>query len=652
MSMDRKSQQILTAAQEMSADELEGVVEYHHRLYWEHHAPEIDDPAFDQLVERLKEIRPTSPILQNLGPRIAAQSSTIVHVTPMLSLDKCYGEEAFMKWAQKMPPGFMLTPKIDGLALSLRYDAAGFLQSAATRGNGLKGEDVTANALMIDDIPRQLKTNMGCEIRGEVYMTLSRFNQVYADDFSNPRNLAAGALKQKDARETKVYGLSFFAYDFIGNLLASESEKHERLIKLGFKRPPTFFAESAEQIFDHVLEQSAKRHEWDYETDGLVIRIQDTKTQQELGETAHHPRYAIAYKFQGESATTVLNDVEWSVARTGAVTPVACIEPVNLSGAMLSRASLHHAGMVTSMDLSIGAKVQVARRGGVIPHIEHVVEPGAYQVVLPEACPSCQTTLRLSGDFLYCDNGTQCLAQRAGVMEHFLKVMEIDGFGPKHITQLIEHDILNELSDIYRLSLAQLTGLERMGAKLATKLLDAIESKRAVPTRTFLAALGVREVGVTMAKTLTTFEPNFMDLRQLAAEDLLQIHGVGESIADAFVSGMLKRRSEIDELLRFIELVDTPTEDVTGQFTGLSFLFTGKLSQLSRKEAQKMVQDAGGETPGSVTKTLTYLVVGDEGSPLLGDGQKSSKHKKAEALNEKEANIKIITETEFMRLLA
>ena len=367
------------------------------REYWDHNAPTIPDPLYDRLVEALRRLAPEHEVLQELGetvptgPVIEANATLEIppgerlgapvrHTRAMLSLDKCYGAEDLLAWAEKFEGDIVVMPKMDGVACSLRYTESGALFLAATRGSGSEGEDITINALEIADIPAQLDAkgpagrNLAIEVRGEIFMRLSVFER-FKDKYSNPRNLTAGAIKHKERGNTRAYGLSFYAYDLIDHELHDEREKFARLRELGFAVEEVEFV-PRDQLADAFERWSKRRAELDYEIDGVVYRAADVGEQQRLGETGHHPRWSIAFKFQGDTGTTTLEDVLWSVSRTGTITPVALFKPIELSGAMLGRAGLFNLNRFEELGLTEGATIEVTRRGGVIPHVERVLAPG------------------------------------------------------------------------------------------------------------------------------------------------------------------------------------------------------------------------------------------------------------------------------------
>jgi DNA ligase (NAD+) len=636
------------AWESMSAAELEAEVRHHNRLYFERLAPEIPDSEFDRLVEMLRRKAPDSPALTELVSDVRPTGVKVRHETSMLSLDKCYGPEALAEWAEKFAGEAIASPKIDGCAVSLRYNAAGKLTCAATRGDGVTGEEITANARRIRAIPQEvgklarLGTAKGIEVRGEVYMPLSVFAR-YRGEFANPRNLAAGAVKQKDPAKTADHALSFFAYDLLGTSVAREDEKLKALAGAGFATIEwrRVARDKMQEAFEAFL---AKRDAYDFETDGVVFKANEVAEQQRLGVTAHHPRFAIAYKFQGDAGTTTLLDVEWSVSRTGAITPVAIVEPVELSGAKVRRASLHNVGILQQLGVTKGARVLMMRRGGVIPNLESVVEPGKGTVEVPTACPSCGAPTRLEDDVLLCTNSKACVQSKIGELAHFVKTVGIDGFGEKLIARLYEEGIVTDASEFYELTAEELLGIERMGETLAAKLLANVASKRELPLADFLQSLGIRELGKHVARILAGF--GALDrVQALTEEELAAVHTIGEVIAHEVVAGLRAKRRLIDKLTRHVKVLAEAPRRASGPLAGQSFLFTGKLLAMERADAQKLVEERGGIAAQSVTKDLDYLVIGDGG----GAGSKLAKAKKLAAAGGK---VKIIEEKEFVKMAA
>jgi DNA ligase (NAD+) len=655
----------------MSVEELEAEVRHHNQLYWDKNSPEISDYDYDRLVNRLKAVAPDSPVLEEMGPTAAAALPEVRHEVPMLSLDKCYADADLESWTEKFEGDVLVMPKMDGIAASLRFDDKGRLQLAATRGNGQVGEDFTANARTIADIPGKLaggKSGEGrreapkaLEVRGEVYMRLSVF-AAYREQFSNPRNLAAGAIKHKDSQRCRDYKLSFGAYDLVGADLPTEKEKFARLAELGFS-PVTAELVKRSEVHEAYQRFAARRADLDFEIDGVVFKADTVAEQKRLGATAHHPRYAMAYKFQGDSGQSVLRHVEWSVARSGAITPVAHIDPVTLSGASVSRASLHNVGFLTKLGLlhqPYGAKLVVTRRGGVIPHVEFVAEPAPKAkksdptIELPTECPSCGGPVRQQKDFIYCAKPESCRAAVISALSHYCAAFDILGFGEKLLCQAYDAGLLRSPVDLYLLTEEKLLGLERVGPKLATKLIKEVNDRREVRLSVFLRALGIDDLGRHVSDILEERYGDLGKIRRVTVEELAGIHSIGTEISKNVVKGLKDKAPLIADLLKHVKLVvekkaaaggeGAAAGTAGGRLAGQSFVFTGTLTVYDRKTAQKKVAALGGETPDGVSKTLTYLVVGAE-------ERKSSKIVKAEKLVAEGHPLKIISEQDFLKMI-
>lgn len=646
---------------DLDVQELEQLVRHHNGRYWVDDAPEIDDPTFDVLLEALRHKAPKSKALLELGPpkkKKAQGFDDIVHSRPMLSLEKCYDDDTLMKWSATFKGPVMVTPKIDGLACALRYDGKGRLQIAGTRGDGKTGDAITGNVAGIAEVPKTLtlpsSAKEGLEVRGEVYMRVSRFNAHYKGEKSNPRNLAAGALKTKDPAESAAYGLSFFAYDLVDAGCASEQEKRALLEQLGFKVPP------AELVSDRADLSAAFRRfvdvcaGMDTETDGVVMKADSVSEQDRLGATAHHPRGALAYKFQGESAQTVVRAIEWGVARTGVVTPVCVVDPVYVSGVTVTRTSLHNAGYAAKLGVGVGARVEIVRRGGVIPHVERVLSPPTEPFVLPQKWPGRDGDIDVivDRDFLKLTEPERCVDVVVSRVAHFTKVIDATGFGDKRLAQLVAGGLVTTPADLYRLDLPTLTGLDRMGETSAQNLLDQMGQRRQLTLPVFLTALGIDDLGPTVSESLVGHFKTLPALRAATAAQLEEVHGIGAERAQTVTDGLAQMASVIDALLAEVTIVEPKkVEDTGSALFGKSVVFTGTMALMDRKTAQKRVQAVGGKTPSSVTAELDYLVIGDEGSSLLSGGEKSTKQKAAEKLSAKGSPVQIITETAFVAML-
>lgn len=652
------------------ADELEALIRRANHEYWDKHAATLPDPLYDQLLERLRRLRPESPLLESMGPSgseapaLDAEEAirldpdqrfgaAVRHLRPMLSLEKCYSEPDLLSWAGKFEGEVLVMPKLDGVACSIRYDKKGKLVLAATRGSGTEGEDITMNVLEVPAVPRTIPAQgREIEARGELYMKLSDFAK-YKGDFANPRNLTAGSIKQKEKKNARTAHLSFFAYDLIGPDFKDEREKFEMMHTLGLGGIDHEFVDRTglQAAYDRW---ARKRPQLDYEIDGVVYRTSTCKEQKRLGLTGHHPRYALAYKFQGDTGVTDLLDIFWSVSRTGLVTPVALLEPVELSGAKIGRASLHNLNIFEALGLSHSCRVEVTRRGGVIPNVERVVEsgPASRPFDLPTQCPACggpvERRKKREGEFLFCAQPKKCVQARLGELEHFAKVVDLQGFGPKVITAAVDAELLSTPADYYRLRAEDLQELERLGEKSAQNLVDQVDSHRELPLATFLQALGIEHLGKQNALLLAGEFRELARIRKLSREDLMLVRGIKDAIAAAIVDGLAAKAELIEALLQQVtvlpgEAAPAPAEDAA--LSGKSFVFTGTLEAFTREVAQARVQTLGGEVPSGVTKTLSYLVVG------AGRAAKSSKQTKAEELIAKGAPLKVLTEQEFLEMV-
>lgn len=645
--------------------------------YHQHGRAEVPDAEYDRLKEHLRALAPDHALLAAVGAT-AGDGEKVEHQRPMLSLDKCTQFDEMWAWFRgalagssdranssriddearawaTTPAGQLIAlPKIDGLACSLRFGPDGALQRAATRGDGRIGEDVTANARKIGAIAnaRVPPSADGIEVRGEVYLPLSRFAAV-ADTYANPRNLAAGTLKAKDSPAIAVDWLRFFAYDLAGTGAATEAAKLTQLQQMGFEVPrwQACCATEAQAVFDAF---SAARQTDDFESDGIVLRLDDCALAQGLGFTAHHPRGAIAWKYPAGADSTVIDAVHWSVARTGTITPVALVQPVSLSGATVTRATLHNLSNLRRLGLRPGDRVELVRRGGVIPHVERVIEAADAEPFAPPAqCPSCgastQIVQRDDGkgrvvEVLQCSDPANCVAARQRSLLHFCQVLELEGFGDKVVQTLIDQGLADRPSDLFELKAEDLRPLPRFGELLVANLLAQIDRARRVELPVFLVALGIAALGKQTAQLLAA-RGDLAAIRAMPAAEIAALHSLGDKTGEAIASGLQRAAATIDALLAHIE-VTAPARATAGlgPFVGETVVFTGALEKMGRRDAQQLVVRLGGAAGDAVTAETTLLVVG---SDELAAAEPSSKLKKARKLRDQGGKIAIVPAAEF-----
>ena len=613
-------------------EELASLIAKHNHLYWNLQNPEIPDSEYDQLVEELRSFDSAHPILSFLGVQFDELGTKVTHSKPMLSLDKCYDEASLIKWASKFKSDFIVSPKIDGMACSLIYKS-GCLQLASTRGDGSVGEDISANVVKLDSIPKKVKDLLDFEVRGELYMPLSSY-ELHKQAFSNPRNAVAGSLKQKDggASYTANLGIKFFAYDLIGTNHLTLAQRFSVLQQVGFTVPPyQVLKDDLQKGYDKVAQE---RLSLDYELDGVVYRVNNVSEYEKAGYTSHHPKGALAYKFQGDEKITVLRGVEWQVSRNGILTPVGLVDPVPLSGAVVSRITLHNASMLKSKGLTLNAEVLACRRGGVIPHLERVIKDGDTAISLPSHCPQCGASTSLEGDFLYCTGKDTCLSALTQRISHFIDRMEIEGIGQSWVEKLVETKLVLSPVDLFRLDRAGLSKLVNMGDTRIDGWLSSIGKAKRVSLDKFLQSLGIEALGRKASDVLSSKFKTLESIRALTYAQIEILEGFGELMAKAIVDGLKANETLIDELLTFISIDNGAERE--GKFKGLSFLFTGTLT-MKRNDAEALVSNNGGNIASSVSKNLSYLVAGEKAG---------SKLDKANSLG-----VKVLTENEFLDLL-
>lgn len=657
-------------------EELRKQIDRHNRLYHIEDRPEISDQEYDQLMRELQGLEDAFPDLvvpdsptQRVGGTPLPFFDKVEHRTPMLSLGNAFGEDDLRDFDRRVRQGvgnqqirYVCELKIDGLAVSLRYEE-GLFATGATRGDGQIGEDITQNLKTIHSIPLRVKQPINLEVRGEAYMPKRAFERLNKEReergealFANPRNSAAGSLRQLDPKIAASRSLDTFIYgigEWNGEPISSHSEGLTALKQLGFNVNPEWrLFEDIEEVIEFVNSWTEKRPNLPYEIDGMVIKVDSYAQQQELGFTAKSPRWAIAYKFPAEEAITILEDIELSVGRTGVVTPTALLKPVSLAGTTVKRASLHNEEIIREKGLMLGDHVVVKKAGDIIPKIEEVLadrRTGSERpFVMPSHCPECNSELvRLEEEVaLRCIN-PECPAQIREGMSHFVsrQAMNIDGLGEKVVAQLFSLGLISSVADLYYLheKRDQLLQVERMGAKSVDNMLEAIEASKQNSVEKLLFGLGIRLVGAKAARTLAEHFGHLDRIREASFEELTAIDEIGPKMADSIIAYFAM--PQVDTLIERLRQAGVNLaykgvriENAEGlPFAGKTVVLTGTLEQLSRQEAEEKITQLGGKVTSSVSKKTDLVIAGEKAG---------SKLEKAEKLG-----IAVIDEASFLILI-
>ncbi len=664
-----------TQAQER-IEELRETIRHHSNLYHVLDQPEISDTEYDKLYQELVSLEEAFPELlspdsptQRVAGEPRAGFTEVEHTAPMLSLDSSDSEEALRRFDARLRGQldgrliYVVEPKLDGLSVELVYSDGRLIQ-ASTRGNGRVGEDITANVRTIKSVPLKLRAHIGAppsrlSVRGEAIMLISDFEQLNArltqEDrpaFSNPRNAAAGSLRQLDPNITAQRRLVFYSYEVMtleGLTFATQTEALDALTGWGFKIDT--FTRSIEEIdeaiaFHHELE--SRRDELEYEIDGIVIKVNDFGSRAQLGATAHHPRWAFAYKFQPRREVSGILDIVVQVGRTGKLTPVAMLRPVDIGGVTVARASLHNAEEVARKDVRVGDKVRVERAGDVIPYVlERIHEPGKRRkrkFKMPDRCPSCGTAVVSRPPLVFCPNTLACPAQLNGRIQHFVSRVALDlrGLGERTVEQLLASGLVKSVPDLFSLKAEDLLELEGFAELSANNLIEAIDKARTVELARFLYALGIPEVGAQTARDLAQHFGTLAALLEASkSEKLEEVPGIGPIVAEA-THDFLHSRNTIKNIKglqkRGLALIEGERPSGELPLDGVTFLFTGGLESMSRSEAQERVRALGARTASSISRKIDYVVAGSD---------PGSKYDRAVQLE-----LQILTENEFLGLLS
>ncbi|ELB2258684.1 NAD-dependent DNA ligase LigA [Vibrio parahaemolyticus] len=660
-------------------EELKESLHYHAVRYYVEDNPEIPDAEYDRLMRELLEIEAQHPDLvtvdspsQRVGGKPLSEFSQVTHEVPMLSLDNAFDDselDSFHKRAQDRIGGesikqYCCEPKLDGLAVSLLYEN-GILVQAATRGDGTTGENITENVRTINAIPLKLRGDdwpARLEVRGEVFMPKAGFEKLNElarqkgeKVFVNPRNAAAGSLRQLDSRITASRPLSFYAYS-VGvvqgaDLAASHYERFLQIKSWGLPMcPETKRVDSLADVKTYYQDILQRRDALPYEIDGVVIKIDDIAVQERLGFVARAPRWAIAYKFPAQEEITTLNEVEFQVGRTGAITPVAKLEPVFVGGVTVSNATLHNADEIERLQVKIGDQVVIRRAGDVIPQVVSVIKERrpetARDIIFPTQCPVCGSHVeRIEGEAVTrCTGGLVCQAQRKQALKHFVsrKALDVDGLGDKVIEQLVDREMVETPADLFKLSAGVLTVLDRMGPKSAQNIVNALEKSKLTTLPRFLYSLGIREVGEATAANLAQHFKSLEAIQAATEEQLIAVQDIGVVVAKHITTFFEEEQNQAvvqDLLVQGIHWpeVSAPEQGAELPLEGKTVVLTGTLSQLGRTEAKEALQSLGAKVTGSVSKKTDILFSGENAGSKLTKAQ--------------ELGIEIKTEQDLLELI-
>lgn len=667
----------MTPAQALKEiQELTNKINYHNDLYYQKSKTEISDQEFDLLLKKLEQLEKEFPDLkqphsptQRVGGAITKEFANVYHKYPMLSLGNTYSQEELEEWDARVAKGlegdayeYFCELKFDGVSMSLTYEK-GLLVRGVTRGDGVRGDDVTNNVRTIRSIPLKIKGNdapESFEVRGEVFLPKDVFLQlnkeredIGEERYANARNTASGTVKMQDSTEVAKRKLDCFAYSLLGEDVSDTHEESiQKLEAWGFNVSQTYRkCKNIQKVLEYINEWDSKRQDLPLETDGVVIKVNSLEQQERLGFTAKSPRWAIAYKYKAQSISTRLNGVTYQVGRTGAVTPVAELEPVFLAGTTVKRASLHNANEIARLDLRVGDFVFVEKGGEIIPKVTGVDlekrKDETHPIQYIANCPVCNTPLiRFEGEAaFYCPNITGCAPQIRGRIEHFIqrKAMDIDSLGEQTIKQLYELGLVKSPADLYSLTREDVLRLEGFKDKSASNLLDGISKSKETPFESVLFAIGIRYVGKTVAEKLARYFKSIDKIAEASLEDLLKAPEVGEKIAQSVYQFFRNEESqlEISRLksagLQFESTAKEP-EKLSDVLGNKSFVISGVFENYERDQLQDIIVQNGGRVVSSVSGKLDYLLAGDNMGP--------SKREKAEKLG-----VKIISEKDFEKLL-
>ena len=651
-------------------NQLRDEISKHSYQYYVLDDPLISDHQYDQLMQELikmeKEypqyVRPESPT-QRVGGQALEKIASVLHRYPQLNLDNVFSRNDLGEFDRRISRfvasyAYVAELKIDGVSIILTYENS-VLVTAATRGDGIVGEDVTRNVRTIKSIPLKLRSEVPrLEVRGEIYMPKKEFLRLNEEKeesgeriFANPRNAAAGSLRQLDPGITAKRALSAFIYDIVyieGHQVETQQQTMEFLLSLGLPVNPEYcFCHDINEVYQYTQKYQADRNSLPYEIDGVVVKLNSFRDRVELGETSKSPRWAVAYKFPAEEKPTRLLDIEINVGRTGIVAPTAILDPVSLAGTTVSRASLHNFALVKTKDIRIGDMVVVRKAGDIIPEIVRTMPEerigNEQEVEPPRFCPACNSAVvQFDGEVAHRCENINCPARLRESLIFFASrtAMDIEGLGPAVIDQLLKHGMVSKIDDLYNLKTSELAVLERLGEKSAGNLIKAIEESKTKPLHRLITALGIRHIGAKTARLLTEKFPRIEDFIMARPEEIMSIPEIGEKIAESTIAYFAEPRNL--EMIKNLQNagVNTRENEISkkeGPLQGMTFVLTGTLNSMTRREAGEKIEALGGQITNSVSKKTDYVIAGFE---------PGSKYNKAVSMG-----IKILDEEQFLDLI-
>ena len=653
-------------------NELIDLINYHNEKYYNQDEPEITDFEYDNLMKELIRLEEENPELKRVdspssrvGGKALDKFTQITHKIPMLSLSNAYSAQDLRDFDKRVRDinnngvEYVVEFKIDGLSVGLTYND-GLFDKGATRGNGVVGEDITENLKTVKSIPLNINQDNEVVVRGEVYISKENFENINKSQeeqglqlFANPRNLAAGTLRQLDSKLTAKRPLDIFVFnlEYIeGMEFESHSQSLEYLHKLGFKVSPNYkVCNSIDEVIEHIEYWTKNRDSLEFDIDGMVIKVNNLKQRENMGYTAKSPRWAIAYKFPAEQKKTKLIDIIVEVGRTGTITPTAILEPVRLAGTTVSRATLHNEDYITEKDIRIGDTVLVQKAGDIIPQVVEVIKEertgNEIEFKLPDKCPVCsEPTVRLEGEAAVKCINISCPAQiRRGII-HFVSrdAMNIDGLGESIITLLLEKELIKDVSDLYYIKKEDVVGLERMGEKSATNLINSIEKSKSNELYRLINGLGIKYIGVKGAKVLAKSFNNIDEIINADINRLINLEEFGEIMANSVVQFFREERNL--KVIEKLKQSGVNTENIVDEddsiekiFEGMKIVLTGTLPTLKRNDAKDMIESRGGKATSSVSKSTTFVLAGEEAGSKLTKAN--------------ELGINVIDEEKFLELI-